>query len=174
MGKGKRLQPVKKVKGLDNAPVKPPAPDVEKRTDGQARHEKTLTHHEKVEGSSELLERKKRLGALHARNGIPNGLVEVPGPLTKQLRTEILNIARNQEDREKDRRPDARILKITSFRQGVAIETEGEKLAQQIANAIARSRKAEVDRVFDDEGNRRILTCVLPGIEDADSKTKGK
>jgi hypothetical protein len=163
MERGKRLQAVKKVQhGVDRAPVKPPAPGAAARTNAQARHEKVMTQHEKVAGTEQLLERKKRLRRMHARDGIPNGLVEVPGPLTLDLKEEILNLARNQEEREKDRRPGARILKITSFQKGVAIETDGEKLAQHIADAIARSRKADVIRVFDDEGNRRILTCFLP------------
>jgi len=174
MERGKRLQAVKKVRGLDGSPVKPPAPGVEKRSNAQARHEKVLTQHEKVADAEQLLERKRRLRRMHARDGLPNGLVEVPGPLSHETRAEIVNIARNQEEREKDRRPGARILKITSFQRGVAIETDGEKLAQHIATALSRSRKARVTRIYDDEGNRRILTCILPSTENGTSHVVAK
>lgn len=140
-----------------------PAPESRPvRKDVQAKKEKVITHHEKVQGAEELREKKKHFLSLQARDGLPNGLVEIPGPLSEATRREILNIARKRESQERERRPWVRILAVTPFDRGVAIETEDEKLAQHIADTLARSRKAEVDRVFDDEGKRRILTCWLP------------
>ena len=103
----------------------------------------------RLDDSEQLLERKRRQRT--------TGLVEIPGPLTPALEEEIRNIARRFDERG----PGAG-LRITPFQLGLAIETGSEKLAQRIADAIARSRKAEVTRVFDDEGRRRILTCRLP------------
>jgi hypothetical protein len=108
-----------------------------------------------------LVEKKRHQSQVHATDGIPNGLVEIPGPIPPSLAEELENIARNCEERARERRPHARILSIAPFQDGMAIETEGEKLAQQIANAIGKSRKAKVERTYDDAGKRRILTCIL-------------
>ena len=106
----------------------------------------------RLDDSEQLLDRKRRQRT--------TGLVEIPGPLAPALEEEIRNVARRFDERD----PGASVLRITPFQLGLAIETASEKLAQQIADAIARSRKAEVTRVFDDEGRRRILTCRLPSI----------
>lgn len=94
--------------------------------------------------------------------GLMSGLVEIPGPLPGGLEEEIRNIAARMEEEEAARRPGSAVLAITPFAGGLAIETRGEKLAQRIADALGRSRKAVVERALDDEGRRRILTCRLP------------
>jgi hypothetical protein len=111
-------------------------------------------------GDEALKARKKRLLEKRAADGRPNGLVEVPGPLRASVRDEILALARSLE--KKERRPGFRVLQISDFEGGVAIETDSEKFAQKLADAIGRSRHAQVTRVYDDEGARRILTCRLP------------
>jgi len=98
-----------------------------------------------------------------AEEGYTRGLVEVPGPLPLPLAEEIRNLATRLEQEETRHRAGAGILAITSFADGLAIETRGEKLAQRIADALHRSRHAAIERTFDDEGRRRILTCRLPG-----------
>jgi len=103
--------------------------------------------------------RKKRKERAQAADGVANGVVEIPGPLPAGLADEIRTIAAAAEDRERRRDPAALVLRITAFLDGLAIETESEKLAQHIADALARSKGARVERVFDDEGRRRILTC---------------
>jgi hypothetical protein len=107
--------------------------------------------------------RKKAQARRQAGDGVANGLVEIPGPLPETLEREVRAIVAASERREKARDPAAAVLRITPFEQGLAVETESEKLAQHIADALARSHKAEVDRTFDDEGKRRILTCRFPG-----------
>jgi hypothetical protein len=94
--------------------------------------------------------------------GEAKGLVEVPGPLPPGIEEEIRLLSARCEREEARRGRDAAVLAITAFEGGVAIETRGEKLAQRIADAIRRSRHARVERTFDDEGRRRILTCKLP------------
>lgn len=105
------------------------------------------------------LERKRR------QKGRAQGLVEVPGPLPPQLEEEIRCLAARLEEEEVRRGSEEMVLGITPFAEGLAIETRGEKLAQRIANAIRRSRHARIERTFDEEGLRRILTCRLPGRE---------
>ena len=105
-------------------------------------------------------------GLAHKRHqadvGYTGGLVEIPGPLPPRLEEEIRNLAARLEKEEAERRPDAGILAITAFEGGLAIETRGEKLAQRIAELLHKSRHAKIERTFDDEGRRRILTCRLP------------
>ncbi|HEX5136010.1 MAG TPA: hypothetical protein VFY93_03480 [Planctomycetota bacterium] len=93
------------------------------------------------------------------------GLVEVPGPLPPHLEEEIRNLAARCQKDETRHGKDAEVLAVTPFAGGLAIETRGEKLAQRIADALRRSRHAQVERSFDDEGRRRILTCKLPGVQ---------
>lgn len=93
--------------------------------------------------------------------GLTTGLVEIPGPLPEGLEQEIRNLAAKVEAEEAARHADA-VVSITPFENGLAIETRGEKLAQRIADSLRRSRHATVERTFDDEGKRRILTCRLP------------
>ena len=114
--------------------------------------------------ADQRLERKKKLASLQARNGIANGLVEIPGPIPDDLAVEIRHIVGRVVEKERQRDEHACVHRISPFEEGLAIETESEKLAQHIADALARSKKATVTRAFDDEGARRILTCRLPGI----------
>jgi hypothetical protein len=102
--------------------------------------------------------RGKLLGRARRR---ATGLVEVPGPLSRGTTTEIRNLTCNVLERERRRDPDARLLSISLFAEGLAIETSSARLAQNIAGAIRRSHRADVERVMDDEGRRRILTCRL-------------
>jgi len=111
--------------------------------------------------TEERLARKKHL----AEAGLTLGLVEIPGPLPAQVEQEIREVVARLAEHDAARYPGAALLSVTPFREGLAIETRGEKLAQHIADHLARSRKATVERAFDDEGRRRILTCRLPDTE---------
>jgi hypothetical protein len=105
-------------------------------------------------------------GLAHKRRqqaaGTTTGLVEIPGPLPPRLEAEIRNLVARLE-REGAARHGGAVVSVTPFEDGLAIETRGEKLAQRIADRLRRSRHAEVERTFDDEGRRRILVCRLPG-----------
>jgi hypothetical protein len=107
-------------------------------------------------------------GLAHKRHqqdtGQALGLVEIPGPLPNGLEEEVRNVAARLAKDEVRRGKDAAVLAITSFAKGLAIETRGEKLAQRIADALRRSRHAILERTYDDEGRRRILTCKLPRV----------
>lgn len=99
--------------------------------------------------------------------GQSTGLVEVVGHLPPGLEEEIRNLATRFEEDELRRGKDAAVISVTPFAEGIAIETRGEKLAQRIADALHRSRHAEIERAFDAEGRRRILTCKLPRVRAA-------
>jgi hypothetical protein len=116
-----------------------------------------------VVGTDALADRKKRLRRLADGDGYANGVVWIPGPLGERTRAEILAQVRNLVNRHADRSD--RMLVVASLLAGIEIQTDGEKLAQRIADALERSRKARVTRVYDDEGRRRVLTCVLPEAE---------
>jgi hypothetical protein len=102
--------------------------------------------------------------------GLATGLVEVPGPLPLRIEEEIRNLAARFEADEQRRGKDSAVLAVTPFAGGLAIETRGEKLAQRIADALRRSRHASVERTFDAEGRRRILTCKLPPVLEGPGK----
>ena len=106
--------------------------------------------------------RKRRLVARQAADGFANGVVEIRGPLRTAVEHEIRNLAARVEAREKQRDPNAAILSFSHVEASLVIETESEKLAQHIADALKRSRKVEIKRFFDDEGARRVLRCRLP------------
>ena len=107
-------------------------------------------------------DRKRRLEARQAADGFANGVVEIEGPLRAAVEHEIRNLAARVEAKEKRRDRNAAILSVTRVEAALVIETESEKLAQHIADALKRSRKAEIKRFFDDEGARRVLRCRLP------------
>ena len=117
----------------------------------------------KTEGREARADRKHRQTERRVADGRANGLVEIPGPIAEDIRDEIVRTARNVENRETKRRKGARILSIAPWSEGgLVIETEEEKLAQIIGDAIAESRQASTERFYDDEGMRRVVVCRLP------------
>jgi hypothetical protein len=138
----------------------PRTADSAPRINVQAKHERKITNQEKVAGADVLSDRKKRLRRLADRDGYANGMVWIPGPLGERTRAEILAQVRNVVDRHAEESD--RMLVVASLIEGIEIQTDGEKLAQRIADALAKSRRARVSRFYDDEGRRRVLTCVLP------------
>ena len=105
-------------------------------------------------------DRKKRQHARAATDGLPNGIVHLLGDVDAHGEAELRNIVKNVAAAERD--PHAVVLGITRDADGLHIETESEKLAQRIADAVARSRNAEIDRVFVDATKTRVLTLQLP------------
>ncbi|MHC4958528.1 MAG: hypothetical protein ACYTGN_09135 [Planctomycetota bacterium] len=105
-------------------------------------------------------DRKKRQFERVATDGRPNGVVHVLGDIDAHGEDELRNIVRNVEERE--RKPGVVVLGIERDAEGLHVETESEKLAQHIADALSRSRNAEVERVFVDATKTRVLTLRLP------------
>ena len=103
-------------------------------------------------------DRKQRQLRRQANDGVANGLVEIVGVITEEISNIVDNVLCAEQRHDKH----ASIIARTPFEGGLSIETESEKLAQHIADALASSRRAQVTRVFDDEGKRRVLTCKLP------------
>jgi len=110
----------------------------------------------RLDDSEERLERKGRRLARAASDGVANGLVQVLAPLDAEHVVEIRNIVKNVTERERDAR--SRVLAIGVDEDGLWVETETEKHAQHIADAISRARSMELKSYYDSEGKQRVLT----------------
>ena len=95
-----------------------------------------------------------------AHNGLPNGIVHIVGDLDAHGEEQLRNIIHNIDHAERNQ--DVTVLEVLRDEEGLHVETETEKLAQHIADAIVRSRNAEVERIFVDATKTRILTVRLP------------
>ena len=104
-------------------------------------------------------ERKKRQLDRGAGNDRPNGIVHVTGDIDGHGEQELCNIIRSVEADE--RATGVTVLGIVRDEDGLHVETQSEKLAQRIADALQRSRNAEVERVFVDATKTRVLTVRL-------------
>ena len=93
-----------------------------------------------------------------ASDGIANGLVLVLASLDAEHETEIRNIIGNVTEREQERYAQARMLGMESDADGLWVETETEKHAQHIADAIARARNMDVESYYDDSAKQRVLS----------------
>lgn len=112
----------------------------------------------RLNDGEERLARKVRQTERGATDGIANGLVQVFATLDEDHETEIKNIALNVTKREQERDENARILDMAVDEDGLWIETESEKHAQNIANAIARARNMDLDSAFNAAGKQRVLS----------------
>jgi hypothetical protein len=84
----------------------------------------------------------------------PAGLVIVEGPFAARHREEILGLARNLEEREKQNHPLKRIMRV-SEPEGEAIEiaTTDAHLARGIGEAIHHAYEGELDYRYTDKEN---------------------
>ena len=112
----------------------------------------------RLNDGEERLARKVRQTERGAADGIPNGLVQIFAELDEAHETEIRNIALNVTKREHERDEHARILDMAVDEDGLWIETESEKHAQHIANAIARARNMNLESTYNAAGKQRILS----------------
>jgi hypothetical protein len=106
--------------------------------------------------AEERLERKGRQLKRGASDGIANGLVQILATLEPDHEVEIRNIVKNVTERERDEH--SRVLDMGSDEDGLWVETETEKHAQHIADAISRARNMELESYYDDSGKQRVLT----------------
>ena len=109
-----------------------------------------------------MAQRKRRRVLRHACDGQPHGIVHITGDIERHGAGELRNIIASVERREKQRDVHAAVLGIQTDSEGMHVAAESEKLAQHIADALARARKAAVVRVYSDAEKARILTCRLP------------
>ena len=106
--------------------------------------------------AEERLARKDRQLKRSASDGIANGLVQILATLEPDHETEIRNIVKNVTEQERDEH--SRVLDMGKDEDGLWVETETEKHAQRIANAISRARNMEIESYYDDSGKQRVLT----------------
>ena len=72
--------------------------------------------------------------------------------------SEIRGIVGNVTKREQERDENARVLDMATVEDGLWVETETEKHAQHIADAISRARNMELESHYDAAGKQRVLT----------------
>ena len=80
---------------------------------------------------------------------IPAGVVTLSGDFLAENRSEILNLARNQETLEKGAHPLHRIMKIESGANRVTINTTDIHLPRRIGEAVHRAYSGELDFQYD-------------------------
>jgi len=112
----------------------------------------------RLNDAEDRLIRKVRQTKREASDGIANGLVLVLASLDADQEMEIRNIIGNVTEREQERYGHGRILDMQSDADGLWVETETEKHAQHIADAIARARNMDVESYFDDSAKQRVLS----------------
>ena len=70
---------------------------------------------------------------------LPAGYIEIRGQFFKEHQDEILNLARNIEQQERNERPLERIMAITPESDHTLVTTTGVNIARRIGEAISRS-----------------------------------
>lgn len=85
----------------------------------------------------------------------PQGMLTLSGPYLAANRTEILNLVRNEEAREKQEHPLARIMAIEERPDGIVITTTDAHLPRRIGEALHRAYDGEF-RFHYDEGERFV------------------
>lgn len=76
---------------------------------------------------------------------MPAGWVSMEGEFVQAHATELLELARNLEKREKAQHPLQRIIAVTEETNKVVVTTTGLNLARGIGNALQRAYKGELE-----------------------------
>jgi len=93
-----------------------------------------------------------RCQACHrTRDGQPAGTVTLRGAFLKGHRTEILNLAHNQEAEEKAEHPLHRIMQIEDKPAEIVITTTDIHLPRRIGEALYRAFEGHLDYHYDEE-----------------------
>ncbi len=82
----------------------------------------------------------------------PAGEVTLSGHFLQDHKSEILRLARNQEELEKGERPLHRIMNIEEGSEEVVITTTDIHLPRRIGEALHRAYKGDFDFHYDEEG----------------------
>lgn len=80
----------------------------------------------------------------------PQGMLILSGPYLATNRTEILNLARNEEAREKKEHPLARIMGIEERPEGTVITTTDAHLPRRIGEALHRAYDGDFSFHYDE------------------------
>ena len=79
------------------------------------------------------------------RDGVPEGLIYLSGEYLEEHKKEILNIAKNNEEKARTTRPLQRIMWIDNDKENIEIATTSEHLARRIGKAVNRAHSGELD-----------------------------
>ena len=83
----------------------------------------------------------------------PAGFVSLKGEFLQQHRDEILHLIRNHEAKEKAEHPLQRIMGIVTSAEGVTVTTTDTHLARDLAQALYKAYKGELDFHYNKEDN---------------------
>jgi len=87
------------------------------------------------------------------RDRFPAGYVTLKGAFLREHRDEILNLVKNHEAKEKAEHPLERIMGIEEAEGGVLVTTTDTHLARDIAEALYRAHKGELEFHYNKEDN---------------------
>ncbi len=87
------------------------------------------------------------------RDHYPAGYVTLEGEFLKAHRDEVLQLARNREEKEKAEHPLERIMAIEDIDGGVQITTTDTHLARDIGEAVHSAYKGELEYHYNKEEN---------------------
>jgi len=87
---------------------------------------------------------------LRSNDHYPAGVVTLSGELALQLKTELLNLARHQEQAEKAEHPMNRIIEVIEAPGEIVINTADIHLPRRIGEAIHRAHHGKLDMQFDE------------------------
>jgi NMD protein affecting ribosome stability and mRNA decay len=91
------------------------------------------------------------------RDDYPGGTIDLRGAFVAAHRDDILNLARNVEERQKAEHPLQRIMAIADAEGGVRITVTDLNLARAIGDAIHKAHKGTVDyQYLHDESRVRV------------------
>lgn len=86
------------------------------------------------------------------RDKYPAGRLTLHGGFVREHKSELLNLARNNEAAEKSLHPLHRIMKIEETPDSIVIETTDLHLPHRIAEAVKHAYCGELDLHYDQEG----------------------
>ena len=88
---------------------------------------------------------------LRTNDHYPAGVVTLSGELAGQLKSELLNLARHQEEAEKTEHPMNRIMEIVEAPREIVINTTDIHLPRRIGDAIHRAHRGRLEVHFDEK-----------------------
>jgi hypothetical protein len=87
------------------------------------------------------------------RDKYPAGYVTLSGPYFQSHKTDILNLARNEETAEKAEHALHRIMAIEEHEDDVLITTTDIHLPRRIGEALHRAHHGDLELHYDEDGN---------------------
>jgi hypothetical protein len=82
----------------------------------------------------------------------PAGVVTLTGAFTPRQKTDMMNLARHQEEAEKTEHPLNRIINIEESPDRIVINTTDIHLPRRVGEAIERAFHGKLERHFDEHG----------------------